>query len=129
MYMEAWHPKPWVSLKRRCWCLVSGPRHAFSDLITICEAVENRGSSYHALNSRTVGEDSDEGGVEGFFGHGLAKGGGDVNFDAWLPFCGLLYGEDGFSGVGVNVECVHGVVARGGELLWADFGCAAYVWV
>ena len=52
-----------------------------------------------------------------------------MGFNAWLPFCGLSYGEDGFGGDRVDIECVHGVVERRGELLWTGFGCATYVWV
>ena len=48
-------------------------------------------------------------------------------FDAWLPFRGLSYGEDGLGGVGVDFEGVHDVVKRGGEFLGAYFGGSADV--
>ena len=52
-----------------------------------------------------------------------------VGLYAWLPLWCLSDGEDGFGGVGVNLECLYGVVERRGELLWAYFDCAAYVGV
>jgi hypothetical protein len=63
----------------------------------------------------------DEGGVEGFISHGSAKGVCSVCFDAWLPFRRLLHGEDGVSGVRVDVESVHDVVKGGGGFLVAYF--------
>ena len=42
-------------------------------------------------------------------------------FDAWLPFGGLLYREDGLSGVRVDVESVHDVMKGGWEFLGAYF--------